>query len=853
MHPRRHRLAATLLAIALGFGGPSSGADLIKDRAAPDVLIAAMQSPQASLHDRARACQIAGETACTAAVPALAALLDDAHLAAYARSGLENIPDPSAAAALRTALGMLTGDRLRGVIDSLGALRDPQAVPALTALAQDAAKGVAPAALAALGRIACDGSVATIRGQLASTDAGLRAAAAEAGLLAAERRRITGDLATARAIYDACRAADVPTHLRSAATCGAIVTRGAEGVPLLMECLAATDRELRRAGLRAARILDGSAVTAALAGRMQGAQPAERVQLIAILADRGGPAVAAPIAAQAGNDAAEVRSAAIQALARLGDQAGAPALLGALGGDDADAAIAMTGLAAMKWDGLDALLLSQSTGKPPAVRAKVITVLADRRSAAAVPAILAQTADADPAVATAAFKALGLLARPDDMDRLIAAALAAGDDNVRTQAERAIGLASQGAPAAVRSSPVLKVLERTTKPADRALLLRVLGVQGSPSALATVQAALTDGDEQVRDAAFRALAAWPDATPMATMMAMAKDAPVPAWRILALRAGIRMVGTEADTTRACGWLAQLDPLVKGQAEKCQIIAALAPVAAQRREALALLAVRLGDGAVAREAAVAVVGAARAAQAATSSPDPALLKSLLERVVSGKLGDDRLRQEATRLGAAITVPAVQVPVADGPAVALFDGRTLDGWEGNLETWRVADGVILGGSLAGNPRNEFLASRKEYGDFVLRFAVKIIGTKGFINGGMQIRSQRIAKPANEMTGYQVDIGAGYSGALYDESRRNKVLARPDAALIKRIEKADDWNQYEVVCQGPRIIIRVNGELTVDYTETDAKIPLTGRFGMQVHGNCQAEIRFKDLTIQELPPAK
>jgi hypothetical protein len=179
--------------------------------------------------------------------------------------------------------------------------------------------------------------------------------------------------------------------------------------------------------------------------------------------------------------------------------------------------------------------------------------------------------------------------------------------------------------------------------------------------------------------------------------------------------------------------------------------------------------------------------------------------------------------------------------------LFDGKTLDGWEGDLKVWRVVDGAIVGGSMTGNARNEFLTTKKAYKDFTLTFEYKIVGTEGFVNGGVQIRSKRIEKPANEMSGYQADIGAGMSGTLYDESRRNKALAKADAELIKRIEKRGEWNKYEVRCEGPRIQLFINGERTVDYTEADEKIAaLDGLIGLQIHGNCKAEISFRDLKV-------
>ncbi len=197
------------------------------------------------------------------------------------------------------------------------------------------------------------------------------------------------------------------------------------------------------------------------------------------------------------------------------------------------------------------------------------------------------------------------------------------------------------------------------------------------------------------------------------------------------------------------------------------------------------------------------------------------------------------------------PATQssTPAANTPT-PLFDGSSLAGWEGNAKTWRVRDGTIVGGSLNGNPQNEFLATTKEFRNFIVRLEYRLTGTEGFVNGGVQLRSVRTKQPPNEMCGYQADIGNGYSGCLYDESRRNKVLARPADEVIRGLEKPGDWNRYEVHCIGPRIRLVLNGTTTVDYTEPDTKIPQQGLLALQIHGGNKAEISFRNLTIEELP---
>jgi hypothetical protein len=184
-------------------------------------------------------------------------------------------------------------------------------------------------------------------------------------------------------------------------------------------------------------------------------------------------------------------------------------------------------------------------------------------------------------------------------------------------------------------------------------------------------------------------------------------------------------------------------------------------------------------------------------------------------------------------------------------ALFDGKTLDGWEGDTkETWRVEDGAIVGGSLERVvPRNEFLCTKKTYGDFELKVKFKLLGERDKANAGVQFRTKLIPDD-NEVSGYQADVGQGYWGALYDESRRNRILAAPDRELVEKLVKHDDWNEYTIRCEGPRIRLWLNGTLTVDYTEADDKIERSGVVGLQVHGGAKTKVYYKDIRIEELP---
>jgi hypothetical protein len=178
-------------------------------------------------------------------------------------------------------------------------------------------------------------------------------------------------------------------------------------------------------------------------------------------------------------------------------------------------------------------------------------------------------------------------------------------------------------------------------------------------------------------------------------------------------------------------------------------------------------------------------------------------------------------------------------------SLFNGKDLAGWEGRTDLWKVVDGVIVGDS-PGLKENHFLVTTEEFGDFELRFEVKLHNPKE--NSGVQFRSQRLPN-STEMIGYQADIGPGYWGSLYDESRRRKILKAADPEVIAKTLKVGDWNQYVVRAVGSRITLSINGVTTIEYDEPDASIPRTGKFGLQVHSGGPFQIEFRKLMLESL----
>jgi hypothetical protein len=180
--------------------------------------------------------------------------------------------------------------------------------------------------------------------------------------------------------------------------------------------------------------------------------------------------------------------------------------------------------------------------------------------------------------------------------------------------------------------------------------------------------------------------------------------------------------------------------------------------------------------------------------------------------------------------------------------IFDGKTLNGWEGPLEHFRIEDGAIVGGSLD-KPiaLNQFLATTKSYANFELRLEFKALGDN--VNAGIQMRSQRVPD-SSEMIGYQADIGDDIWGALYDESRRRRMLQNANYGDRTDLVDTNGWNDYRMRCEGRRVRLWVNGHKTVDYFEPDTTIEPSGHIGLQIHLGPPSEAWYRNITIEELP---
>ncbi len=202
--------------------------------------------------------------------------------------------------------------------------------------------------------------------------------------------------------------------------------------------------------------------------------------------------------------------------------------------------------------------------------------------------------------------------------------------------------------------------------------------------------------------------------------------------------------------------------------------------------------------------------------------------------------------------------------------LLQGDTKEGWHqlNGQATYEIKDGVVIGTTKLGEP-NSFLATNKEYGDFILEYEVMVDPR---MNSGVQIRSHayeqdttlQIKNSEGEVNesqqkkgrvyGYQVEIDPsdrGWSGGIYDEARRGWLtdLTGEEHAEARKAFKNGEWNQYRVEAKGDTIRTWVNGVPVTNLVDT---MTSSGFIALQVHSTEEEEpmqVQWRNIRIQEL----
>jgi len=568
MHkPNRTSIAAYLFAAALALTVALSQQVAAQSSAPKDEksLIAILRS-DAPKAQKALACKNLSVYGSSESVADLAKLLGDEQLASWARTPLEAIPGEAADEALRTASESLEGKLLVGVINSIGVRHDGKAVELLTGRLEDKDDEVASAAAVALGKIGGDPATKSLLPKLAGGSMTVRSAAAEGCVLCAEKYLADGNANEATKLYDEVRKAEVPRQRVIEATRGAILARGKEGIPMLVEQLRSSDKWLFQLGLKVAREFPGSDVDKALAAELSKAVPERAALIVLAMADRKETVELAAILKAAEGGQAQVRLAAIDALGRVGNAAClAPLLEIALESDAELSTAAKDAIVVLHGDSVNKDIAAR-LGKADAKTYPLLIELVGQRRIEASAELLKAAKNSDKSVRTAALKALGNTASQKYLSVLITQAVSPTSPDDAPVAQLALKTAAVRMPDREACAADLAAALDDAPAATKIVLLDILGAVGGTKALAAIGAAAKSSDPALQDAGSRVLGEFTTVDAAPVLLSVAKGDGKFKTRALRGYIGIAQKSIMSEEQRAQMCTSALD-LVKQPAER----------------------------------------------------------------------------------------------------------------------------------------------------------------------------------------------------------------------------------------------------------------------------------------------
>ena len=202
-------------------------------------------------------------------------------------------------------------------------------------------------------------------------------------------------------------------------------------------------------------------------------------------------------------------------------------------------------------------------------------------------------------------------------------------------------------------------------------------------------------------------------------------------------------------------------------------------------------------------------------------------------------------------------------------AIFDGKTLNGWDGDPQFWRVENETIIGESTAEKPikLNTFLIWRGgQPKDFELKLEYRLNST----NSGVQYRSVELPEVGKwVLKGYQADIDFEnrFTGQLYEERGRGFLAMRGQMTRLqsgkkqiianlrggdelKALIRTNDWNQVHIIARGNVLTHIFNGHLMAQAVDEDAaNRALSGLLGFQMHVGPPMKLELRNIWLKNL----
>ncbi len=787
-------------------------------------------------------------------VAPLKSFLFDEKLCEPATQALLAIHGSEAEAAFVQALPTSSGAPRLTIIKALGELRSKTAAPELLKLAADKnidVRSVTRTALANSGELAA----MPLLSEAVSSEASQQARADY--LLFAQRRAEAGDKQTSSTICRevlANRNGRFASHEQANALSTLVTALGAEALPDLLAVLDRDDARLQNAALQLAQEISGEAATAQWLNKMKQVAPAARARIVAMLGARGDQSAARALREALSSTDEVLALAAIPALAKLSGKESVPTLLQVLQTTRSAERVAAIKLAllALPLEKNLTRMIELLPNIAASARVALLEVIASRHTRSAFEAVVARANDEERSVRLAAIKALENISEAGDLPRVIDLMLATTSEAEVSALQKAIvTVAAQIPETEKRAEPVL-IKQKNSNGEQQIKLLQTLARLGGAKAFEQVLGETKNPNADIRDAAIRALADWPEPVALPELLRLAREEKDLSYHVLAMRAALRLLdAAEFPSEEKLRLYREAISLAHRVDEKKLALAGLANV--KSIAALDFVSAFFDEDTLSLEAALAAIKIAETQRRERLSIDGAeIAKTLI-----GKASEPNLRK---KLAQHFEAQAESNQPPEG-FVGLFNGRDLTGWKGLVENpakraqmgseemaaaqtkadsimnahWKVLDDGVL--YFEGQGYQNICAAQ-DYSDFELLIDWKIEpnGDSGlYLRGSPQVQI---------WDAVQRQIG---SGGLFNNQKN------PSTPLQVADRPVGEWNTFRIIMIGEAVTVYLNEALVVDnvplenYWERESPLYSTGQIELQAHNS---PLYFKNIFIREIP---
>ncbi len=788
-------------------------------------------------------------------VMALGNYLEMEELAEPVAQTLVAIASPEAAKVLYQALSGAGIDAQITLTRALGVLKCEKAVGTLSSFAGSKNPDLRKAAVAALAKIGHPDSYKLLLKAAKSVNFEYEPSnSAEAFLIYADQLGVRGEMTLCRNALNIImkeNQAGGKLHNQSVALSIYAKHFDYEAIPLLLKAVGNGNKEFRYAVLNVAENLGGAAGTRAWIERAASSAPEIKVEIIDMLGRRGDRLAVNFVTKSLNDSSPEVREEAITALVKLQEKEAIPVLIGHLAkGSDLDAAKAgLMQLLSQKHLAPVAAQLEQSSG---ATKAAFIDLIAAKSGYSYFNEILKLTSSQDMQERTAAFEALRYVSTEDNLDPLIQLLHAVEGENEIQQVQLAVIAAAKNQES--KKTENGKLLQALKNSGKKERLIILLPEIGGDVALETVSEYFNNSEGELKDAAFEALAAWPDYSAAATLYNVVQNT-TGEYRSKAYTSFVRQVRSASlpDDQKLLQYRKVL-PYASETDEQIMVIGAIGNL--KTFLSLVYLEQYLDKQELQQTAARAIMRIALFDSDGKNEFTGQRVSAMLKKVALVLTGEESDYDIIN-----INNYLEQMPDEEG-YVSMFNGQNLEGWQGlvgnpitrskmseeelaqkqveanrkMLKNWAVKDNTIVF-----NGDGDNLCSVKQYGDFdmVVDWRITKNGDSGlYLRGTPQVQ---IWDTARVDVGAQVGSGGLYNNQKY-ESKPLKVADNP----------VGEWNTFRIRMIGENVTVYLNGELVVDNVPLenywDRSMPLFEKeaIELQAHGT---DLAFRDIYVREI----